>query len=113
MAVFGYALRDYSYVISSTVGFSKYHIHQKLDLLLQTSRKTVQGKMQKKRSINPQTIPWELETFLKEKKKMYTEDQQHSEARKKKKIEYIPVILKPSLLAINLLQRAWKTIQQP
>lgn len=69
MAVFGYALRDYSYVISSTVGFSKYHIHQKLDLLLQTSRKTVQGKMQKKRSINPQTIPWELETFLKEKKK--------------------------------------------
>lgn len=48
VAVFGYALRDYSYVISLTVGFSKYHIHQKLDLLLQTSWKTVQGKMQKK-----------------------------------------------------------------
>lgn len=77
-------MKNHSYVISLTVGFSKYHIHQKLDLLLQTSWKTVQGKMQKKRSINPQTIPWELETFLKEKKNVHRRSATFWSQKKKK-----------------------------
>lgn len=45
-----------------------------------------------------------------EEKKMYTEDQQHTEASKK--IEYILIIQKPSLPTINLQWNAWKTTQQ-